>query len=395
MADTATKPKLKAPPDLEKSFFAPKFEIWLNGQSVNPFVLSEVQEVVYSDDIEQPATFEFTLDDWDPEQLRPKYSSPYDQQGGRYLFRGEPLPLFEPGAELTLKMGYQDDQPLKQMLAGEVVSITPNFPAAGAPVVRIRAANFLTRLQRRKVSGTREDKPLKVAEWIAIKAGVDRVVLPPGPVPGVSKKETLHSVNAFEEILTRARRENLSLRLEKDTQTTLYFDPRTANETAIASLLWGLNLISFAPQLSAARAIEKVIVRNVEPGEKGAKQKFEGIATWDKLDGLMTDALGPEGLANSEAAFKGNFEEIVASDVKDQAEAERRALERLKEIAGNLVKGSGTTIGDPRLRAGTVIEIAGLGPRFSGLYRLTQTTHTIGAAGYVTSFQAAKLVFAR
>ena len=40
------------------------------------------------------------------------------------------------------------------------------------------------------------------------------------------------------------------------------------------------------------------------------------------------------------------------------------------------VEGYGTCIGDPELRAGTLVEIEGLGKRFSGSYYVTSTEHS-------------------
>ncbi len=52
-----------------------------------------------------------------------------------------------------------------------------------------------------------------------------------------------------------------------------------------------------------------------------------------------------------------------------------------------MVKGSGSTVGLPDLRAGTVVHVDGLGERFSGRYFITSTTHTIGDGGYATQFE--------
>ena len=52
-----------------------------------------------------------------------------------------------------------------------------------------------------------------------------------------------------------------------------------------------------------------------------------------------------------------------------------------------MVKVSGSTVGLPNLRAGSVVEIDGLGSRFSGRYFITATTHSIGDSGYTTQFE--------
>ena len=47
-------------------------------------------------------------------------------------------------------------------------------------------------------------------------------------------------------------------------------------------------------------------------------------------------------------------------------------------------------VGDPELRAGKMIQLDGLGPDFSGNYRLRSTVHTISTGGYTTQLQAAR-----
>jgi phage protein D len=86
-------------------------------------------------------------------------------------------------------------------------------------------------------------------------------------------------------------------------------------------------------------------------------------------------------------AFGGKREEVrVDVPIASQEEADQRARAIYNERALQLVTGSGSTIGLPDLRAGHVIELDGLGPRFSGLYYVTQATHSIGNGGYLTTF---------
>ena len=51
------------------------------------------------------------------------------------------------------------------------------------------------------------------------------------------------------------------------------------------------------------------------------------------------------------------------------------------------MKGSGSTVGLPDLRSGSVVEVDGLGKRFTGRYFVTGTTHGITNGGYTTQFE--------
>jgi phage protein D len=72
--------------------------------------------------------------------------------------------------------------------------------------------------------------------------------------------------------------------------------------------------------------------------------------------------------------------------VADEAEAKRVAADRLRDIAHEMVTGTGSTVGLPDLRAGRRLSIDGLGVRFNGRYFVTGTTHTLDDSGYVTQF---------
>jgi phage protein D len=86
-------------------------------------------------------------------------------------------------------------------------------------------------------------------------------------------------------------------------------------------------------------------------------------------------------------AFQNREEVITTHPVQSEDEARTLALETLERIAKGMLTGSGATVGLPDIRTGTVLDIDGLGSRFSGRYFVTATTHTIGDSGYTTQFE--------
>ena len=140
----------------DRTFFAPAFRIELNGRETGREVIADVLELSFVDDLENIDSFEFVLHDWDPAELRPRYSSPWNTDGQLLkLFPGGPdVPVFEPGASVSLFMGYTEDGELPLIMEGEVVSLTPAFPAAGAPTCRVRALDAFQRgMQKIIVTG--------------------------------------------------------------------------------------------------------------------------------------------------------------------------------------------------------------------------------------------------
>jgi hypothetical protein len=131
----------------DRAFFAPAFRIKLKGQDTGRDVIADVLEMSFTDDLENIDSFEFVLNDWDPVKIRPRYSSPWDENGNLLTLyeNGPPVPVFEPGAEVSLFMGYTEDGDLPLIMKGEVISLAPSFPASGAPSCRVRALDAFQR----------------------------------------------------------------------------------------------------------------------------------------------------------------------------------------------------------------------------------------------------------
>ena len=80
--------------------------------------------------------------------------------------------------------------------------------------------------------------------------------------------------------------------------------------------------------------------------------------------------------------------EIIATKpVESEAEARKLAIEIFEGIAKDMVKANASVPGLPDIRSGTVLQIDGVGDRFSGRYFVTSTTHSIGDSGYTTQFE--------
>jgi len=74
-------------------------------------------------------------------------------------------------------------------------------------------------------------------------------------------------------------------------------------------------------------------------------------------------------------------------DPTDLAKVMSKALSELKSKLNNMITGSGSLIGDPKIAKGSIIRLNGIGNTFSGKYRLKSTTHTINTSGYKVNFQ--------
>jgi phage protein D len=353
-----------------QEFYVPAFEVKLDGRPPGREVIRDILSVTYKDNLTEIDSFEISINNWDADTRDFKYS---DQ------------PLFDPGKQIELSMGYQGQ--LRKMLKGEITSLRPTFPAGAPSTLAVSGLNVLHRLRTKQESATYLNKTdSEIAEEIGnrLKAQQVKVTIKPAKDKDEPRLPFLIQENEYDILflLGRARRIGYELTVDDSDQTVIKFGPSTANRRATYRLTYGKSLIEFQPELTTAQQVAKVTVRGWDAVRK---QKIE--KTVDRSQ-LATKGLGAKG---GQAAIDKSIEqkaEIVATKpVQTEAEAEKLAKEILEGIAKEMVKATGSVPGLPDIRAGTVLLIDGLGDRFSGRYFVVGTTHTIGDAGYTTQFE--------
>jgi hypothetical protein len=83
---------------------------------------------------------------------------------------------------------------------------------------------------------------------------------------------------------------------------------------------------------------------------------------------------------------------VVDRPVFNESQAEALARAEFNRLSLGLIAGDGVCIGNPDVRAGEVIELKGLGRRFSGLYYVVGSRHIYGrpVGGYITEFSVTR-----
>jgi phage protein D len=91
----------------------------------------------------------------------------------------------------------------------------------------------------------------------------------------------------------------------------------------------------------------------------------------------------------SERAFGTAASARVTTPVQNQDEADAMAKRGFAEMALGYIRADGVCIGEPKMRAGTVVKIEGIGGRFSGSYYVLSVEHSFRPKkGYRTYFSA-------
>jgi uncharacterized protein len=379
-----------------RSFYAPQFQIRIENVGLKPNVLRDVMQLTYKDNINEIDSFEITVNNWDAARRDFKYVGTEQPQ---LLDPDNPASrtdqIFDPCNKVVdIYMGYLDDK-LTLMMRGNFTTLEPNFPAAGAPTLSVRGLNVLHELRRKQYThswpGLTDSEIAKDIESLKDKqTGRKRFPIPIKIDENEAKDEPpidfISQQNQYDIdfLFQRARQRGYVVCVRETKPRTLYFGPSTGgvpgSHEDMFELRYPGSLIEFKPTLTTANQVKSVTVRG---WNRKTKEPISATVTLDdrKLN-------RNKDLYELLKKCDPREEQVVNEAFFTVKEARARAITLLKERQKEMVKCTGSTVGLPELRAGRKVRIKGVGPVFSGTYFLTETTHTIGANGYTTSFSA-------
>jgi uncharacterized protein len=339
-----------------------------------PDVLRDVIQVTYKDNIKEIDSLELTINNWSPEAHQFKYEG-FDYDPARppagTTEHGQRAKLFDPcNREFELRMGYGVDLPT--MMRGTFTSVEPVFAQNGASTLNVRGLNIMHKLRQKQYSDHwGEMRDSDIAKDIGRKRdrGQPRFPLPIEIDPPSREKEEIRPYVAQENqydidfLFGLARRKGYVVVISEG-------DERNPNRH-----------LFFGPSLTTANQVKSVTVRGWD------RRRRRPIEV--KVD-LDDPQLRRRNRDLRELLDRCDPREEVVVDRPVFTEQEARTLARaiLMDRHKEMVKASGTVVGLPDLRAGRTVFVTGLGPRFSGTYFVTETTHTLNDSGYITTFKA-------
>jgi phage protein D len=297
-------------------------------------------------------------------------------------------PLFHIGKTVEIHMGYGGE--LEPMMLGTIASVQPSFPESGAPTLTIAGYDRSYALRRNEPAQDlwKGMTDSVIAAAIAAENGLIPVV---DPSPRI-QEELPQSASDMALLKELARANYFETYVFWD---RLYFQfPRP--QTEAYRLEWGKNLINFSPRLARGTTEGTQVVRGYD--ERVAEAVVGVATTTDISMDDVVERLGQDGLdlvldlgRQAINSRRAKNPQPPAGETADSAGgAMRVATSLLQELMEGLYEGSGSCIGIPALRAGRMINITGVGKRFSGRYRLRRVTHTLGADGYRTHFEVSQ-----
>jgi phage protein D len=369
-----------------RDFYAPGFELRIDGAGLPKGVLRDVMEVTYHDDVNEIDGFELTVNNWDASTRSCKYiGSETAQQANGGSGAAQLFTLFDPGGKTAeLALGYSGN--FESMVRATFTTMEPNFPESGPPVLTVRASNILKALRTKQFTGawTNQTPSAIALNFNTLRNGTQprlpspwKVAANPQAASNEDSIEYVAQKNQYDVdfLLQLAHGQGYTLEADETTQQLL-FGPSQSSIPTNYQLEWGKGLMSFKPSLATANQWKSVTVRGWD------RQTQKPIVVKVGQDDPQVKKLN----GNLQSLVPDRQEQTVDLPVFTAAEAKQRALAIMLDRSKEIVTAHGKTVGLPKLRAGTLVNIQGIGARLSGTYFVTKTTHTLGESGYVTEF---------
>lgn len=372
---------------LPDSYYAPDFLVEVEDKPLDPATKGDLLEVRVVLDIDELASVDLKLNNYDAVNYDIKWSD--DEQ-------------FRLGNRVHVQLGYADR--LVSMLRGRITTLSPEFPSDGAPTMTVRVMDGLVVL---KDSRPPEDqvtyekmKDWEIAQQVAERHGLRFEHDDDGPTHDVVVQRNTDDLVFLTERASRIDHK-LFMRTDPDTgEDVLHFekptDGRDASSLRTYTLAWGSlrttstppSMIEFKPTISASEQVQSVTVRGWDAANKKPISVTASAGSTPGVTG-SGDATGPAA-ASRVAGSDGKKEAVVEAPVATEEEAKELAESLLAERAYRFLTATGKSIGLPDLRPGDNLEIGGVGTRFSGTYFVLKTTHVLNTSGLITEFDVRK-----
>jgi phage protein D len=378
------------------SNYAPAFDLTINGGPLPGALQASIISVNYQDGMEGADRVEVMFANPDLQWLD--------------------HPLLQVDNGFKLSIGYAPD-PLEQVFVGEITGVEPTFPASGMPTIKVVAQDFLQRLTHGKVDRAFyvsipkiDFFPLPDIAVNAIVAGSNLLIPVPDPVGGaLSIIMTLASYSTVPGQMQKSVRKQDSesdfdflSKISRQNGWEMFIDHTTAphgyilrfqfllqDYSASVTLTRGESLMEFTPRLTTVGDVFGVSARI---WVAAIKMEFVVVVGWDFDRATINLNIYP-GIGNLDAVLGKDASKTISIKPTSFPTTLQSVLGELLPRLNNRLTASGSTIGNPAIKASRVINVQGVGDQFGGLYRITQATHSFDSGGYRTNFQARKEVW--
>ena len=335
-------------------------------------MINDIEEVIINTNLHMPGMFSIRFRDADP-------------LGGEMpvAMRYADNPMFSLGVPVSIRAVAVEKGPVPgfpiPLIKGEITSVEAQFDAGPASLV-ITGYDKSHRLNRGKKTATYMFMPDNlIVQKVTAAAGLLCTAI---PTTGPPREYVLQNNQSDMDFLKDIARRN-GYELVMNALGILMFKPLGTPLPGPPGplLTWRKNLFSFAPRLTAANQDAVVQVH----GSDMKKLPIEALAP-----GVMPASGGAAALpqlALARSVFGVSKDHITDQPTASIPEALNLAKGRAMQLSSMFTQAEGECMGEPRVQAGSIVMVAGVGVKFSGAYLVSSATHRYSVnIGYVTQF---------
>jgi Bacteriophage probable baseplate hub protein len=384
--------------------YAPEFKLKINDTDLPAALRSSVISVRYQDGVNAADRVEVGFANanlrWLQSHIRGLGFRPFPTGvtlGPVGRLDAVPEGSFDLDNKLSLAMGYAPD-PLEEMFLGEVTGVQVSFPNGGMPTMTLVAHDYLNRLSRGKYA--RGFGPLADA-LVAMILSAENLLIPLIDPTITAISAAMTAVNViFKGTGTKQEGESdlqllskIAAQYDADfwvDRNVLYLSRFLKEYTPRLTLTWGESLLDFSPRVSTIGQVAGVAMKFTL---RELPLDFLVTAGWDFDRETLAVSVVPGVAAGAAKSVVAPVFTIIDQPISSPADIANSALVIVRELRNKLnnrLTGSGSAIGDPRIRAGAIIRLEGLGQDFSGDYRVKSASHAVDNGGYRTTFEVFK-----
>jgi uncharacterized protein involved in type VI secretion and phage assembly len=280
---------------------------------------------------------------------------------------------FTIGDMLEVRLGAKDKQATETLFKGDIITLEPSFGSGGVALL-VRAFDRAHLLHRaRNVRTFQNQTASDIVQQICSENGFSCQCESSGPAYEFIMQDNVTDWDFIWELAERVGFEFLV-----EDRTAKFRKPGSGPSVALE---WPKPLISFSPRITAVQQVNTVSLATFDPK---TKRKIETTASYN-----AGKQIAQVGYKRPEVA--GKFDEanvhIATEPVKTVEEARSVTEALLAKLANGYIAAEGVAFGDPKIKAGTMVQVSGVGQNFSGRYRVATATHVLrGGGNYMTSF---------
>ena len=283
-------------------------------------------------------------------------------------------PKFALGAALSVKLSAAVGGSSAAVFDGEITTVEAELGSrpSGEPVLELivtahdrshRMHRLTTTRTFRQVTVT--DVARKLAQEHGLKIGTLAAI-------GGEPAEVLHQVGETDWAFLSRLVSGHGGELDVAGGALHVVDPTTPGRP-VTELRFGENLERFRPRVSTVGQVAQVEVLGWDAKAKKeivrtARPKASTTVEQSKLDG----------------AVAGSTVSVMTAPVSTTGDARARAGAIASRMGHERVQAEASASGDPRLLAGSYVDVAGVGTRFGGTHRIVSAIHLVGPRGYQT-----------